>query len=85
VCREAGIDAINVPDGPRASARMSAHVTCQQIQREAGIEAVLHFCCRDRNILSIQSELLGLSWGSATHLHHRRPIRMGSTRRNSGL
>ena len=38
---------------------MSAHVTCQQIQREAGIEAVLHFCCRDRNILSIQSELLG--------------------------
>jgi homocysteine S-methyltransferase len=59
LCREAGIDAINVPDGPRASARMSAHVTCQQIQREAGIEAVLHFCCRDRNILSIQSELLG--------------------------
>jgi homocysteine S-methyltransferase len=59
LCRDAGIDAINVPDGPRASARMSAHVTCQQIQREAGIEAVLHFCCRDRNILSIQSELLG--------------------------
>jgi homocysteine S-methyltransferase len=58
-CREAGIDAINVPDGPRASARMSAQVTCQQIQREAGIEAVLHFCCRDRNLLSIQSELLG--------------------------
>jgi homocysteine S-methyltransferase len=48
-----------VPDGPRASARMSAQVTCQLIQREAGIEAVLHFCCRDRNILGIQSELLG--------------------------
>ena len=59
MCREAGIDAINVPDGPRASARMSAQVTCQQIQRDAEIEAVLHFCCRDRNILSIQSELLG--------------------------
>jgi homocysteine S-methyltransferase len=59
LCLEAGIDAINVPDGPRASARMSAQVTCQQIQRNAGIEAVLHFCCRDRNILSIQSELLG--------------------------
>ena len=58
-CGEAGIDAINVPDGPRASARMSAQVTCQLIQRDAGIEAVLHFCCRDRNILSIQSELLG--------------------------
>ncbi len=59
LCREHGIDAINVPDGPRASARMSAQVTCQLIQREAGIEAVLHFCCRDRNILGIQSELLG--------------------------
>ena len=58
-CAEHGIDCINVPDGPRASARMSAQVTCQLIQREAGIEAVNHFCCRDRNILGIQSELLG--------------------------
>ena len=57
--KPAGIDCINVPDGPRASARMSAQVTCQLIQQHAGIEAVLHFCCRDRNILSIQSELLG--------------------------
>jgi homocysteine S-methyltransferase len=38
---------------------LSAQVTCQKIQQEAGIEAVLHFCCRDRNILGIQSELLG--------------------------
>ncbi len=59
LCREHGIDCINVPDGPRASARLSAQVTCQLIQQQAGIEAVLHFCCRDRNILSIQSELLG--------------------------
>lgn len=59
LCREHGIDVINVPDGPRASARMSAQVTCQLIQRDAGIETVLHFCCRDRNILGIQSELLG--------------------------
>ncbi len=59
LCRNAGIDCINVPDGPRASARLSAQVTCQLIQQQAGIEAVLHFCCRDRNILSIQSELLG--------------------------
>jgi len=58
-CAQSGIDAINVPDGPRASARMSAQVTCQLIQQHAGIEAVLHFCCRDRNILGIQSELLG--------------------------
>jgi homocysteine S-methyltransferase len=59
LCRENGIDCINVPDGPRASARLSAQVTCQLIQQQAGIETVLHFCCRDRNILSIQSELLG--------------------------
>jgi homocysteine S-methyltransferase len=59
LCKENGIDCINVPDGPRASARLSAQITCQLIQQQAGIEAVLHFCCRDRNILSIQSELLG--------------------------
>jgi homocysteine S-methyltransferase len=59
LCAEHGIDCINVPDGPRASARMSAQVTCQLIQQQAGIEAVLHFCCRDRNLLGIQSELLG--------------------------
>jgi methionine synthase I (cobalamin-dependent)/5,10-methylenetetrahydrofolate reductase len=59
LCAQHGIDCINVPDGPRASARMSAQVTCQLFQKQAGIEAVLHFCCRDRNILGIQSELLG--------------------------
>ncbi|HZT30086.1 MAG TPA: bifunctional homocysteine S-methyltransferase/methylenetetrahydrofolate reductase [Bryobacteraceae bacterium] len=59
LCAAHGIDCINVPDGPRASARMSAQVTCQLIQQQAGIEAVNHFCCRDRNILGIQSELLG--------------------------
>jgi homocysteine S-methyltransferase len=58
-CAANGIDCINVPDGPRASARLSAQVTCQLIQEQAKIEAVLHFCCRDRNILGIQSELLG--------------------------
>jgi methionine synthase / methylenetetrahydrofolate reductase(NADPH) len=59
LCRAGGIDCINVPDGPRASARLSAQVTCQLIQQQAGIETVLHVCCRDRNILGIQSELLG--------------------------
>src|SRR5437899_9419964 len=59
LCKAHGIDCINVPDGPRASARMSSQVTCQLIQREAGIAAVNHFSCRDRNILGIQSELLG--------------------------
>ncbi|MBL8215755.1 MAG: bifunctional homocysteine S-methyltransferase/methylenetetrahydrofolate reductase [Bryobacterales bacterium] len=59
LCKDHGIDCINVPDGPRASARMSAQVCCQLMQRDAGIETVLHFCCRDRNILGIQSELIG--------------------------
>ena len=54
-----GVDAINVPDSPRASARMSAQTLCVQIQAKVGIETVLHYTCRDRNILSIQSDLLG--------------------------
>ncbi|ROL60890.1 bifunctional homocysteine S-methyltransferase/methylenetetrahydrofolate reductase [Bacteroidetes/Chlorobi group bacterium ChocPot_Mid] len=54
-----GIDAINIPDGPRASARMSALSLALQIQREVGIEAVLHYVCRDRNVIGIQSDLLG--------------------------
>src|SRR5216117_2804884 len=68
LCKAHGIDCINVPDGPRASARMSSQVTCQLIQREAGIEAVNHFCCRDRNILGIQSELLGGHAAGVRHL-----------------
>lgn len=54
-----GIDVINIPDGPRASARMSALSLAVQIQREVGIETVLHFVCRDRNVIGIQSGLLG--------------------------
>ena len=54
-----GVDAINVPDSPRASARMSALSLCVQIQQRVGIETVLHYTCRDRNLLSIQSDLLG--------------------------
>jgi homocysteine S-methyltransferase len=56
-----GVDAINVPDSPRASARMSAQSLCVQIQQQVGIETVLHYTCRDRNILSIQSDLIGAS------------------------
>ena len=56
-----GVDAINVPDSPRASARMSAQSLCVQIQQHVGIETVLHYTCRDRNILSMQSDLLGAS------------------------
>jgi len=53
-----GVDAINIPDGPRASSRISPLITAQRIQREAGIEAVLHFCTRDRNLIGMQADLL---------------------------
>jgi homocysteine S-methyltransferase len=61
LCAEAGVDAINIPDGPRASSRLSPLVTAIRIQHEAGIEAVLHFCCRDRNLIGMQSDILGAS------------------------
>jgi methionine synthase / methylenetetrahydrofolate reductase(NADPH) len=54
-----GIDAINIPDGPRASARMSALALAAILQREVGIETILHFACRDRNVIGMQSDLLG--------------------------
>jgi len=54
-----GIDAINIPDGPRAMARMSALAMAVLIQKEVGIEIVLHFACRDRNVIGMQSDLLG--------------------------
>jgi len=53
-----GVDAINIPDGPRASSRISPLITALHIQREAQIEAVLHFCCRDRNLIGMQADLL---------------------------
>ena len=56
----AGVDAINVPDGPRAQSRMGAIATSLIIER-AGIEAVTHYCCRDRNLLGMLSDLLGAS------------------------
>lgn len=56
----AGVDAINVPDGPRAQSRMGAIATSLVIERH-GIEAVTHYCCRDRNLLGMLSDLLGAS------------------------
>jgi methionine synthase / methylenetetrahydrofolate reductase(NADPH) len=56
-----GVDAIDVYDAAQASARMSGQSLCIQIQQHTGIETVLHYTCRDRNLLSIQSDLLGAS------------------------
>ena len=59
--KSVGVDAINIPDSPRASARMSNQVLSILTQQQIGIETVLHYTCRDRNVLSIQSDLLGAS------------------------
>ncbi len=57
--KSVGVDAVNIPDSPRASARMSNQALSLLIQRDVGIEAILHYTCRDRNVLGIQSDLLG--------------------------
>jgi len=57
--KSVGVDAINIPDSPRASARMSNQALSILLQQQAGIEAILHYTCRDRNVLCIQSDLLG--------------------------
>jgi homocysteine S-methyltransferase len=57
--KSVGVDGVNIPDSPRASARMSNQALSLLIQREVGIDAILHYTCRDRNVLCIQSDLLG--------------------------
>jgi methionine synthase I (cobalamin-dependent)/5,10-methylenetetrahydrofolate reductase len=54
-----GVDFVNIPDGPRASARMSALAASLVVQQQSGLETILHFTCRDRNLLGMQSDLLG--------------------------
>ncbi len=65
--KEVGVDGVNIPDGPRAQTRMSAMATAVLVEREIGIEAVLHYCCRDRNLLGMMSDLLG---AAAMGLHN---------------
>jgi homocysteine S-methyltransferase len=60
VCQEAGIDAVNLPDGPRASARMSVIATAYDMQSSGlSIEPIPHCCCRDRNLIGLQSDIIG--------------------------
>lgn len=56
---ELGMNGINIPDGPRATARMSPLALSVLVQQQVGVEVVLHYACRDRNILGIQADLLG--------------------------
>ncbi len=59
--KAAGVDAVNVPDGPRAQSRMGAMMTSLLIEQQVGIETVCHYACRDRNLLGMLSDLLGAS------------------------
>ncbi|HXW05021.1 MAG TPA: bifunctional homocysteine S-methyltransferase/methylenetetrahydrofolate reductase [Vicinamibacterales bacterium] len=54
-----GVDLVNIPDNPRASGRMSALAAAVMIQQQSGVETILHYACRDRNLLGMQSDLLG--------------------------
>jgi len=63
--KAAGVDAVNVPDGPRAQSRMGALLSAVMIEREVGLEAVVHYACRDRNLLGMLSDLLGASAAGA--------------------
>jgi methionine synthase / methylenetetrahydrofolate reductase(NADPH) len=54
-----GVDLVNIPEGSRGSARISALSAAVMVQQQAGIETILHYACRDRNLLGMQSDLLG--------------------------
>jgi methionine synthase I (cobalamin-dependent)/5,10-methylenetetrahydrofolate reductase len=58
--KEKGVDAVNIPDGPRALTRMSAQHLSILVKQQVGIEPVLHYTCRDRNLLGMMSDMLGL-------------------------
>jgi methionine synthase I (cobalamin-dependent)/5,10-methylenetetrahydrofolate reductase len=64
----AGVDALNVPDGPRAQSRMGALLSGLLIQREVGIETIVHYACRDRNLLGMLSDLLGAAASGVRNL-----------------
>ena len=61
-CRElesGGLEFVNIPDGARASARMSSTHLASFVSRHFSLEPIPHFTTRDRNLLGIQSDLLG--------------------------
>ncbi len=55
----AGVDIVNIADGPRASARMANLAVCARLARETTVEPILHVCARDRNFLGLVAHLLG--------------------------
>ena len=72
--KESKVDAINIPDGPRASARMTGLALAVILEQQVGIETVIHYTCRDRNLLGMQSPAGGSGPGNSQHPgHYRRP------------
>ncbi|MFA4875400.1 MAG: bifunctional homocysteine S-methyltransferase/methylenetetrahydrofolate reductase [bacterium] len=65
--QELGVDAVNIADGPRAMARMSPMALALLIKAGVGIDTIVHYCCRDRNLLGMQMDLIG---ASALGLHN---------------
>ncbi|MGQ9474354.1 MAG: bifunctional homocysteine S-methyltransferase/methylenetetrahydrofolate reductase, partial [Candidatus Caldatribacteriaceae bacterium] len=55
------VDAVNISDSPMARVRISPIALAHLLKEELGLEAIVHFTCRDRNLISLQSELLGAS------------------------
>ncbi len=65
---QAGVDCVNIPDGPRASSKISPLITADRIQKEARMEAILHCCCRDKNLIGLQADLLACAACNITNL-----------------
>ncbi len=59
VLKKAGVDFINIADSPMARVRMSCLALARLIQDHLGVETIIHFTPRDRNLMALQSELLG--------------------------
>jgi len=66
--KKAGVDAINVPDGPRALSKMGSSYLSLLIQEKAGIEVIMHYTCRDRNLLGMVGDLLGAAGAGIKNL-----------------
>jgi len=59
--KEAGVDAVNIADSPMARSRMSCIALAVLVREKVGIDTVLHMTCRDRNLLGLQSDLIGVN------------------------
>ncbi|MEW5849763.1 MAG: bifunctional homocysteine S-methyltransferase/methylenetetrahydrofolate reductase [Myxococcota bacterium] len=66
--KEGGVDVVNIPDGPRATVRMNNLTFAAHVQEKLGMETLVHFCCRDRNLLGLVSDLLGADYAGLRNL-----------------